>query len=480
MLALCRTVIRRPSVLSNHSKRQVSKSLSTDSKDASSDTQSESKPLSLYCWGTSQKGSIPTKDVLEEGRSGGASATSSLLNRKGSVFDHPVKIDLEDAFGKFSFLTTWVTSCIVMMLCSNFIPCFCLCCTGDKNISIRDIECGPTSTAVITSDNTAYTFGFNSTYGQLGTGDKNDVLIPTLLSPPDSTPLRRDQISKIALGQNMSAIIDTNGDLYTMGYNGSVMGEGVGCLGHGYSKEYLLVPTLVQSLVEDGCKAKQVVVGNSHMTVLTDQGEVLVSGSGQYGRCGNLDPVDQLFLEPVELLMGETDICHIASGKEYTLALTEKEGIIFSWGRNDKGQCGSGSGLSVEMYAMESMPVAVEGMLEGRKVVKMDAGYAHAAALTDKGELFIWGSVGQPQPELVTALGHTRIVDVTCGQDYTIALDHEGKIYSFGRGKTGVLGLASEKFAVEPTLVEGMLGKKVVKLQAGWKHVACLAEDLEE
>ncbi len=44
------------------------------------------------------------------------------------------------------------------------------------------------------------------------------------------------------------------------GYNGSsLLGEGVGCLGHGYiQNEYLFSPTLVQSLVEDGCYASQV------------------------------------------------------------------------------------------------------------------------------------------------------------------------------------------------------------------------------
>ena len=276
----------------------------------------------------------------------------------------------------------------------------------------------------------------------------------------------------------MSAIIDTDGYLYTMGYNGNAMSDGVGCLGHGYfPEEYIMEPTLVHSLAEDGCRAEQVVVADSHMTVLTDEGEVLVSGSGGYGRCGNLEVEDQLFLEPVELLASETDICQISGGKDYTLALTKNDGIIFAWGRNHKGQCGTGSGLSVEMYAMEAMPVAIEGMLEGRKVVKMDGGQSHAAALTDKGELFMWGSGLAFMPELVTALGHTKIVDVSCGEDYTIALDHEGKIYSFGKGKTGVLGLASEKKATEPTLIEGMLGKKVIKINAGWKHVACLAEE---
>lgn len=301
------------------------------------------------------------------------------------------------------------------------------------------------------------------------------MLVPTLLNPPDSTPLHHDQISKIKLGTNFTAIIDTNGDLYTCGYNGSTLAEGIGCLGHGYfPEEYLNTPKLVDSLVEDGCSVDQVAVGNYHMVVLTTEGEVLTSGSAQWGRVGNLDTGDQLFLEPVEMLVSETDVCQIEAGESFSLALTKNDGIIFSWGENKKGQCGTGSGLSVEMYAMEPMPVPIEGMLEGRKVVKMSAGKSHAAALTENGEVFVWGMDIVHQPELVTDLAHANIVDVQCGHGYTMALDDEGKIYTLGKSKAGVLGIEKQTKTVTPTLIDAFLDKKVTKMFAGWNHAACL------
>lgn len=122
------------------------------------------------------------------------------------------------------------------------------------------------------------------------------------------------------------------------------------------------------------------------MTVLTTEGEVLTAGAGSYGRLGNLESIDQLYLEPVELLAGE-DIAQIDVGNAYSLALT-KDGIIHGWGRNDKGQLGDGGGLMVDMYAMESLPRPIEGQLEGRFVTKVSAGYGHAACITDKGEVF--------------------------------------------------------------------------------------------
>ena len=92
---------------SHVARRQIqwSQSLSTSTKAAeaetegNSQTENDTKPLSLFCWGTNDKGSIPTKEFLEEGRSGSSSGAGNLLNRGGAIVDHPVEIDLEDAFG---------------------------------------------------------------------------------------------------------------------------------------------------------------------------------------------------------------------------------------------------------------------------------------------------------------------------------------------------------------------------------------------
>lgn len=157
-------------------------------------------------------------------------------------------------------------------------------------------------------------------------GHKNPIPEPTAI--PMDIP-----VSKVFLGHNSMALLDNKGDLYTCGYGGSVM-NGMGQLGHGDGESYL-TPKLVESLVEDGCFAKQVHLGDEHMVVLTTEGEVLTAGSGSYGRLGNFESTDQLFLEPVELL--STGVVQITGGKAFTLALT-KDGLVQGWGRNDKGQ----------------------------------------------------------------------------------------------------------------------------------------------
>lgn len=91
--------------LSSLNKRLVrsSKLLSTAARSDEDETD-ESKIMSLYCWGTNQDGSLPLKEVLETGRSTSTSNAAEMIMskaRKGTAIDHPVAIDLEDAFGEF-------------------------------------------------------------------------------------------------------------------------------------------------------------------------------------------------------------------------------------------------------------------------------------------------------------------------------------------------------------------------------------------
>lgn len=193
----------------------------------------------------------------------------------------------------------------------------------DESVIIRDVVCGPTDTAVVLSDGRCFVSGANK-QGQLGLGHNNPVTTPTQI--PDVS------VQSISLGPNSSALLDSKGELYTFGFGGSTL-AGVGQLGHG-DAEIVLKPKLVESIIEDGCYTKQVEVGESHMAVVTTQGEVLCTGAGSYGKLGNFENVDQLFLEPVELLTANAD--QIAAGKSFTLAL--KDGVVSGWGRNHKGQ----------------------------------------------------------------------------------------------------------------------------------------------
>jgi alpha-tubulin suppressor-like RCC1 family protein len=145
------------------------------------------------------------------------------------------------------------------------------------------VVCGATDTALVLNNGQCYLLGENK-YGQLGFGHKDPVATPALVTLPpssSSTVVTAEEadatscyskITDVALGSSFAAVVDADGFLYTSGFGGSVV-SGMGMLGHG-NAESLMSFTLVQSLVEDECRVKQVQVGESHMTVLTTEGEV--------------------------------------------------------------------------------------------------------------------------------------------------------------------------------------------------------------
>lgn len=433
-------------------RRSISSSriVCSSNNDDGSSVSGSSNGYSLYMWGTSVHGSIPLSSSAEDESSSSSSNSilGGLQGRGGSnvLWDHPQQVEH-----------------VEMILHDN----------DNKNKetpSVTSIACGQNNTAAVLSDGTCLTWGANE-HGQLGHGHTDHVTTPTALDLPSNLP-----IASAALHQHFSAVVSRDGDLYTFGHNGSALAGGLGCLGHGAEASYH-TPKLVESLVEDGCAVRQVTLGESHLTVLTTEAEVLTAGAGSYGRLGNLEAVDQLWLEPVELLSPPAqNVTRVATGHAFTMALTD-DGSLHGWGRNDKGQLGDGGGLMVDMYAMENLPRPIEGQLEGRRVTDVDAGYQHTACVTESGELFVWGMGLSLEPVLVNEMLNEKCVAVACGQNYTLVLTEDGKLYSFGNGKTGVLGHANTKTINSPQLVEGLLGKRVVQMAAGFQHCAVLVEE---
>ena len=183
----------------------------------------------------------------------------------------------------------------------------------------------------------------------------------------------------------------------------------------------------------------------------------------------------QQYLDSVDMLEAlDLKVTKIVSGNEFTIAMTD-EGELWGWGRNEKSQIGVGGGMSIDMYAMESMPIRVEGQLEGKKIVDVSAGYEHTAAITADGELYFWGRKQFLEPQAMGQELNVDFVSVACGRGYVLAVARNGELYGFGeqknlrKGKHGVLGLGNTDNLTNPVRVpvEG----QVKSISAGQHHV---------
>ena len=56
------------------------------------------------------------------------------------------------------------------------------------------------------------------------------------------------------------------------------------------------------------------------------------------------------------------------------------------------------------------------------------------------------------------------IKDIKCGGDHTLVLSKTGKLYTFGHGYTGQLGLGNSKNYHAPMLVKSLLKKQIMTM----------------
>jgi alpha-tubulin suppressor-like RCC1 family protein len=225
---------------------------------------------------------------------------------------------------------------------------------------------------------------------------------------------------------------------------------------------------------------------------LTDDGEAWTCGAGEHGRNGNGGSGDVLAPEPV-LALDDLTIASLDAGSAFTVALDDA-GLVHVWGRNDQGQLGLGGGLAMDVYALEDLPRPIDlpdgSLLEA---VAVSAGHSHAAIVTPDGRLLQWGAKNslEPAEHVFSAPGADddggdgggdggdaaavpKPAAVYCGGAYTLALDTEGLVYSFGQGGSKCLGHGDKKRRPHPLPVDALDGFRVSKVACGYRHVAAL------
>lgn len=265
-----------------------------------------------------------------------------------------------------------------------------------------------------------------------------------------------------------------------------------GELGTGDTRDRELATPVTTSPVLAGQTIIGVAAGPAHSLALRADGKVIAWGSNSsYGALG--DGTTSSRLEPVLVnhsgqLAGRTVVA-VDAGFSFSVALTS-DGRVFSWGYNDKGQLGN----ATTNVTANPLPVAVStsGLLAGRRVVAISAGYSHVLALCADGLLVAWGentyrqlgngtTTSSSVPVAVDtsgALSGKSVVAISAGGTHNLALCSDGTLVAWGSNDSGKLGDGSTVSSSVPIHISGngfLLGKTVVAIAAGSAHslVAC-------
>ena len=346
-----------------------------------------------------------------------------------------------------------------------------------SSFPLVDLSVGDHHFALLTADGSAYTGG-NGQYGELGWQGKAEQGLRRVDGLPPCISVRCGLYHTVALSES--------GEVWVWGWGGSLFSPNALGIGR---KQTCHTPTRVDAL--QSTPVQQIAAGKEHCLALTRSGELYAWGKGEFGRLGLGGSGNELTPQRLDELTGAgLEVASIAAGSSFNAAVL-RSGALYTWGRNDHGQLGLGGGLILDQYSMESAPQRVEFDFETagahEEIVAVEqcaAGHRHMLARTVSGQVYLFGMRTWIKPVLVRgddgAFSRCRVVDVAAGKHWSVAVDDEGGVWSWGSGSSGCLGHGDKGNVKEPRRVRGF-GKgqefgRATKAIGGLSKVAIIAE----
>ena len=220
----------------------------------------------------------------------------------------------------------------------------------------------------------------------------------------------------------------------------------------------------MQAFKAKGTRVLAIVAGAYHSAAITTSTRTEVAthlftwGLGEHGRLGHGDtarcsaPVELLYhrVKPRKKAVAERDPQptsgtrgldwmsfetghvlewgQVACGGRHCAALS-KTGHVFTWGSDDEGQLGHAGKHVAQRLACLLWLQRTDSRGKSREVVQdvrlVGCGHRYSAALTWRGEVFVWGQLGRASwrvPTALEALQRAVVVQMACGQAHLVVL----------------------------------------------------------
>lgn len=321
--------------------------------------------------------------------------------------------------------------------------------------TIPQISGGGYHSLALKSDGIVWAWGRNN-FGQLGNGKHHKENTPVQVK-------NLEDVTAIASGTWHSMALKSDGTVWTWGRNN------YGQIGDGTFKNR---KTPVQ--VKDLTNIVAIAGGYLHSLALKSDGTVWAWGSNWSGQLGN-EAIVGASEVPIQV-NSLSNISAITCGGDHSLAIRSSDGTIWTWGNNYYGQLGNGSNTN------STAPALVNGL---SSVSKVSGGYIHSLALVSDGTVWTWGnnrygqlgdgSTIEERRTPVQVIDIDNITNISTKGWHSLALDSEGKVFSWGNNSNGQLGDGTYSERNIPVNVEGL--EDIVDIGSGWQHSLALKSD---
>ena len=175
----------------------------------------------------------------------------------------------------------------------------------------------------------------------------------------------------------------------------------------------------------------------------------------------------------------EVDIAKMSSMSTYAVAI-DQQGAVYVWGSG-------GSAGVAHSTKTDVLPQVLEALPTQARVIDVSCGLGHALFLLENGRVYSWGNGGNGRLGLgdlldrteacpVATLNNEVVVSVQCGASHSLALTEAGSVYSWGKNTQGQCGHGTADDTVRPQLVRKFDVEeiKIQRLAAGWEHSVAL------
>ncbi|KAL2940126.1 Ultraviolet-B receptor UVR8 [Bienertia sinuspersici] len=364
---------------------------------------------------------------------------------------------------------------------------------NEKPLNFVGVAAGAYHSLALADDGSVWCWGYN-TYSQLGFDGEN-VSVPHQLqklvqldSPQshgdDSEENSETQLkcSAIEAGGMMSVAIDNLGVLWMWGN----IPQPSSSDDDTFTLKCFSAPIPMWDFY--GHTVVKVACGNEHVVALVSAGEKHTNdddlvcyawGNNKHGQLG-LGDTESRSRPQVVTQFSEVSVWkayEVACGAFHTVVLTLKkrpsdalESVCWTFGLGENGQLGHGTTQN------SSLPESVSGLPEHAYFVAVDCGLFHTSVVSTAGEVWSWGmekGLGLCPDVSFSGIDHGDAIlplqiscngphgpnfpnpkVIACGAAHTVLAADDGyKLWSWGRGRSGVLGNGKARDSYTPTMV---------------------------
>ena len=253
-------------------------------------------------------------------------------------------------------------------------------------------------------------------------------------------------------------------------------------------QDIIASPILVEYFHDHYLKVIDAATSLYFCLVVCDNGNVYafyrshnLSNNTNYGQCGFGPEADNMADKWHKIQWFEDNgikIVQIAAGSKFSLFVSV-DGDLYSAGSNTRGQLGNGEMNGDTYKYSEFYPIKVKfggDELEAKiNIVRVACGHAFCIALDGDGKVYTWGfnAFGQGgnghtadtcKPWLVERLKDEIVVDIVCGAGYLCVLTIKGECWIWGKNdKFQCCNLKTDNILIPERINDYLPQNKIIK-----------------